>query len=226
MGNNILVVAPHADDEVLGCGATIYKKIKEGYNVYVLIMTNASKSDPTIFSPKRIERVRREALEAHRFLGVKQTIFLDFPAPALDQYPSYKMSMKVSEFIKEYCIETVYLPHRGDIHKDHKMVFDAVLVACRPVGDYSVKNIYAYETLSETEWAAPYSNDVFIPNVFELCSEQALEVKLKAMECYKSQLKVFPNPRSLVALSALAKLRGATVSKQYAEAFMLIRTIT
>ena len=80
MKNNVLFIAPHADDEILGCGATIYKMIQEGHNVYVLIMTNASKSDPNIFSEKGIQRVRTEALEAHRLLGVKQTFFFDFPA--------------------------------------------------------------------------------------------------------------------------------------------------
>ena len=97
MFKNILVVAPHADDEILGCGATIYKMIQEGHNVYVLIMTNASKSDPNIFPEKGIQRVRTEALEAHRLLGVKQTFFFDFPAPALDQYPGYIMSREVSK---------------------------------------------------------------------------------------------------------------------------------
>ena len=79
MRNEVLFVAPHADDEILGCGATIYKLIQEGHNVYVLIMTNASKSDPSIFSPEGIRQVRKEALEAHRLLGVKQTFFFDFP---------------------------------------------------------------------------------------------------------------------------------------------------
>ena len=101
MKNNVLFIAPHADDEILGCGATIYKMIQEGHNVYVLIMTNASKSDPNIFSEKGIQCVRTEALEAHRLLGVRQTFFFDFPAPALDQYPGYIMSREVSKCISE-----------------------------------------------------------------------------------------------------------------------------
>lgn len=225
MKSNILFVAPHADDEVLGCGATIYKMVQEKHNVYVLIMTNASKSDPKLFSPAGIKIVRSEALEAHKILGVKETFFFDFPAPALDQFPCYIMAMAVLEYIKTHNIDTVYMPHHGDIHKDHKMVADAVLVACRPIGNYSVKTICAYETLSETEWAMPNSNEVFIPNVFVTCQEEAIETKMRAMKCYKSQLREFPSSRSLEALEALAKLRGATVSARFAEAFMMIRSV-
>ena len=198
MKNNVLFIAPHADDEILGCGATIYKMMQEGHNVYVLIMTNASKSDPNIFSEKGIQRVRTEALEAHR---------------------------EVSKCISENQIDTVFIPHRGDIHKDHRMVFDSVLVACRPVGDYTVKRVYTYETLSETEWAAPYADDAFIPTVFIPCSQDGMKMKLRAMECYQSQLRRFPSSRSLEALEALAKYRGATISVERAEAFMLIRSI-
>ncbi|MDR1459636.1 MAG: PIG-L family deacetylase [Bacteroidales bacterium] len=172
-----------------------------------------------------MEKIRTEALNAHSLLGVKETFFLDFPAPALDQYPGYKISMVVSKYLRDYQIDTVYIPHRGDIHKDHKMVFDALLVACRPVGDYFVKRIYAYETLSETEWAAPYSNDAFIPTVFCSYSENEFSMKMKAMQCYKSQLRAFPHSRSLETLEALAKFRGATVTRERAETFMLIREI-
>ena len=115
MLRNILFVAPHADDEVLGCGTTIYKMVQEGHNVYVLIMTNASKSDSSIFPLAGIQRVRKEALEAHRLLGVKQTFFFDFPAPALDQYPGYIMSHEVLKCISDNQIDTVFIPHRGDI---------------------------------------------------------------------------------------------------------------
>ena len=85
--------------------------------------------------------------------------------------------------------------------------------------------IYTYETLSETEWAAPYADDAFIPTVFIPCSQDGIKMKLRAMECYQSQLRRFPSSRSLEALEALAKYRGATISVERAEAFMLIRSI-
>jgi LmbE family N-acetylglucosaminyl deacetylase len=225
MKRRVLVIAPHADDEVLGCGATVAKMTNEEHSVYVLIMTNAHVGDPEMFTEKGIEQVRKEALEAHSLLGVTRTFFLDFPAPALDQFPAYKMSIEISKFIKQFEIDTVFVPHRGDIHIDHRMVFNAALVSCRPVGNYSVKNIYAYETLSETEWAAPFGDDTFIPNYFVSINEEFLDLKLKAMSCFQSQLKEFPSSRSLETIEALAKFRGSTINKDRAEAFMLIRQI-
>lgn len=225
MIRKILVIAPHADDEVLGCGGTIKKKASEGDEVYVLVMTNAHVGAPELFSEDLINCVRGEALEAHSLLGVKQTVFFDFPAPALDQYPSYKMSSKIMEVLREFSIDTVYLPHNGDIHKDHQMVFDAGLVACRPNVDRGVKRIYVYETVSETEWGIPRASSAFIPVLFETLSEDDFEFKLSAMKCFESQLKNFPASRSLETIEALAKVRGATINTSRAEAFMIIREI-
>ena len=163
MAKNILVIAPHPDDEVLGCGGIIRKFANEGNQVFVLIATRGSSK---LFDQTKVENVRKEALEAHEFLGVSNTFFLDYPAPELDTVPIADLSRDFARIISENNIEVLFLPHRGDIHNDHKAVFNAGLVAARPVGNYSVKEIYCYETLSETEWAAPFASDVFIPNFF------------------------------------------------------------
>jgi LmbE family N-acetylglucosaminyl deacetylase len=223
--NNILVIAPHPDDEVLGCGGTIFKKSKKGNNVYVAILTNATKTDPQKYTIKKLENVRNEALRANEILGVKKVFFEDFPAPALDQFPLYKMAETILCIINEVEADTLYIPFRGDIHNDHKLIFDASMIAARPVGNYSVKRIYAYETLSETEWAYPFAGDYFVPTVFEKLEVNDFSAKLEAMKCYKSQLRVFPNSRSLEALEALAMFRGSTVTFERVEAFMLIREI-
>jgi len=218
---NILVIAPHADDEILGCGGTIARRIAEGNNVTVLIIT---KGIEELFASEVIENIRMEAKAAHRYLGVHKTIFFDFPAPLLDQTPSYKISMEISKVLQSVQPEVVYIPHRGDIHKDHKMVFESALVAMRPIGQYTVKQIYAYETLSETEWAAPFADDAFIPNVF-VDITRFIYNKIEAMKHYKSQLKEFPHSRSVEVIQSLAKYRGASVGKKAVEAFMLIRKI-
>ena len=118
-----------------------------------------------------------------------------------------------------------YLYHiEGIFIKDHAAVFNAALVAARPINNCSIKKILAYETLSETEWAAPFSDDAFIPNHFVNITNEFI-IKSEAMSCFKSQLRHFPNPRSLETIEALAKYRGATVAFDRAEAFMLIRNI-
>jgi LmbE family N-acetylglucosaminyl deacetylase len=216
-----LIIAPHPDDEVLGAGGVIKKFSKEGHEVYVLVITRGS---PKYYSDEKIQNVRKEALAANEILGVKQTAFLDFHAPELDITSNAEISKAISECISNWKITDLFIPHRGDIHNDHRKVFEASLVAARPVGNFTVKSIYAYETLSETEWAAPFSDDAFIPNHFVNISE-TMSYKFEAMQCFKSQIRDFPSTRSLETIESLAKFRGSTVGFNRAEAFMTIRTI-
>jgi LmbE family N-acetylglucosaminyl deacetylase len=223
MKNKILVIAPHADDEIIGCGATMAKHIANADDVYVIIATNANKGAPELFDEKTINKVRSEALEAHGFLGVKKTFFLNFPAPALNAFPEYKISMEISKIINKIKPDILYLPHPGDLHQDHKAIYRASLVAVRPQGVYCVKEIYCYETLSETEWA-PYQEKPFVPNVFNDVSA-FFDQKLESMRFFKSQIKEFPHTRSLETFEALARYRGATVGVKRAESFMVERII-
>ena len=223
--SKILVIAPHADDEVLGCGATMAKACAKGDEVFVLICTNASVGAPELFSAELIKQIRSEAVTAHRLIGAKETFFLDLPAPALDQYPRYKMSNEISAIIKKIDADTVYIPHRGDCHKDHTIIHECAMVACRPLAICSVKHVYAYETLSETEWGEPITADFFVPVKYNTFTNEEFQKKLDAMSCFKSQLYPFPASRSLEAIDALAKYRGCTVSAERAEAFEVLRDI-
>ena len=221
----ILIIAPHADDEVLGCGATMAKACAKGDEVYVLICTNASVGAPELFSAELIKQIRNEAVEAHHLIGIKETFFLDFPAPVLDQHPRYKMSNEISSIIKKIGADTVYIPHRGDCHKDHAIIHECAMVACRPLANCSVKHVYAYETLSETEWGEPIAADFFVPLKYNTFNAEEFQKKLNAMSRFKSQLYPFPASRSLEAIEALAKYRGCTVSAERAEAFEVLRDI-
>ena len=225
MNNRFLVIAPHADDETLGCGATIAKLSEQGKIVDVVIMTNASVGAPELYSQASIDLVRKEAFQAHKILGVTQTFFCDLPAPCLDQYPQYKISGTLSEIISDLKPETIFIPHRGDLHLDHGAIFNAALVAVRPQNGNSVKTILAYETLSETEWGHPFQDSVFVPNYFITVSEENLLKKIAAMSAFESQLKEFPHPRSKQAIESLARFRGATVGAKAAEAYSLVRLI-
>ncbi len=218
---NVLIIAPHPDDEVLGVGGTIAKRANNGDNVYVCVVTKAGEP---LFSSELVEQGRSECREADKFLGVKETFFLDFPAVRLEEVPRYKLNEGLMQAVQRVKPDEVYIPHRGDMQLDHKMIVDAVMVALRPKYDHIVKRIYAYETLSETGWDIPNTVNEFIPNVYEDISE-TLENKLKAMGIFKSQCGEFPAARSLGAIEALAKYRGATVNLRAAEAFSLIREI-
>lgn len=218
---NVLIVAPHPDDEVLGCGGLIKAFSAKGKKVYVLVMTRGKKR---MYSDKKVKNVREEALSAHQILGVTKTRFLDFEAPELDLLSISEIATAILKSIKEFCIDTLFLPHRGDIHNDHKAVFNAGLVAARPTIGNTVKQIFAYETLSETEWAVPTGGDFFIPTFF-FDIHDYFDDKLNAMRCFKSQLKEFPATRSIKTIEALANYRGSTVGLNHAEAFNIIRII-
>jgi LmbE family N-acetylglucosaminyl deacetylase len=220
-GKNILVIAPHPDDEVLGCGGVMTKYAGAGNKVYVLIM---SRGVSHLYGKDKIDNVRREAREAQKIIGVTDTRFLDFPAPELDLVSLSEIARAIEKVLKEWQIEVLFLPHKGDIHNDHSVVFKAAMVAARPINACTVREVYCFETLSETEWAHPFSNDVFIPNFFVDVTD-FFHTKIEAMKCFKSQLREYPSSRSLEALEALSKFRGSTVGYHHAEAFMIVRII-
>lgn len=217
----VLIIAPHPDDEIIGVGGTIAKRAKAGDEVYVCIVT---KGKAPLFNLDFIEQGRRECREADAKLGVKETIFLDFPAVMLETIPRYELNGKVAEVVQNIKPEEVYIPHRGDMQIDHQMVVDAAMVAVRPRGDDYPKRVYAYETLSETGWNIPNVTNEFIPTVYENITD-TYDVKMEAMSVFKSQLAPFPAARSVGAIEALAKFRGATVSVEAAEAFSLVREV-
>ena len=216
-----LVIAPHPDDEVLGCGGTIARLVGAGAAVDVAIITRGRAPR---FAEEMTERIRAEAREAHAVLGVTRSTFLDLPAAELDTVSHAETNRSLATLIDEVRPDTVFLPFAGDIHLDHQLIFHSAMVATRPNRPDYPRRLLAYETLSETNWHAPYLTPAFAPNWFVDISA-TLGTKLDAMRRYASQLKDFPDERSLEALIALAKLRGASVRCEAAEAFVLLREV-
>lgn len=214
----ILIIAPHPDDEVLGCGGTIAKHTKEGDEVYLCIVTKGYTPD---WSEEFIKNRPKEIEKANKILGIKKTYFLDYPTVKLDTIPQKELNEAISKVVNEVKPDILYIPHKGDLNKDHRLVFESSLVATRPA-NHKVKKILSYETLSESEWGQPI--EVFISNVYVDISE-TFGKKIEAMKAYGSELKQYPHPRSLEIIEALAKKRGSEVGVKFAEAFMLIREI-
>ena len=224
---NVLVFAPHPDDEVLGCGGTIARYIKEGNVVYVCVVTSGF---PPIY--EKDYQIAKEngwphfqypdIMKAHNLLGIKETFFIKFPTVMLETVPRYELNGKINELIQELKPEVVFVPHFGDMQRDHALVSEAVMVAVRPKYDGTVRYVYSYETLSETEWNIPHASNTFIPNTF-VDIDPYLEKKIEAIKCFSTQICEFPNPRSAEAVEALARLRGSTMGAKAAEAFSLIR---
>lgn len=217
----ILVIAPHADDEILGVGGTMARNIAEGNQVFVLIVTHGEKP---LFSDEIVSQIRKETIQAHKFLGITKTYFGELPAVMLEQIPRYQLNDKISKVIQEVEPDEVYIPHIGDMQKDHQLVNEAAMVAVRPKYAHKISAVYAYETLSETEWNIPNTSNAFIPTVYTDISNY-IDTKKQALAYFESQVSAFPDSRSLEAVEALAKYRGSTVKVNAAEAFMLIRQI-
>lgn len=217
----VLAIAPHPDDEILGIGGSLAKHIANGDEVYVCIVT---KGVMPLFDKNYVEDLRQETLIAHQLLGVTRTFFFDFPAVMLEDINRYEMNEQFLNIIQETEPDIVYIPHFGDMQKDHQIVAESAMVAIRPKYANRVKKVYAYETLSETEWNNPHCTNAFIPNVYQDITGY-LDKKIEVMKCYHSQLLEFPNPRSLEAIEALARYRGSIVNVCAAEAFSLIREI-
>jgi len=218
----VLVIAPHPDDEVLGVGGTIARTVTEGTRVVVAVVT---KGAPPLFPEESVAQGREEAARAHALLGVAETVYLDFPAARLDTVPHGDLNARLCSLVQRLAPATVFVPYGGDLHQDHRLVFDSCLVATRPIGDSYPREVLAYETLSETNWNAACAAAPFAPSVYVDISNH-LGTKLAALACYQSQLKAFPNERSVEAVRALAALRGATVSLAAAEAFVLVRRVS
>jgi len=217
----VLAIAPHPDDEVFGCGGTLAKHARAGDEVHLCIVT---RTYPPEWPEKEIEERRREVHRSADILGIKQVHFLDLPTVKLDTIPRKDLVGRFTQLLDAVEPEVVFIPHKGDVNLDHQAVFQAAMVAIRPQPGSTLKKVLSCETLSETEWGVPDPDSVFIPSLFVDISE-TLEVKLQAMAEYKLELKEFPHPRSLEAITTQAKLRGSTVGVAAAEAFMLIREI-
>jgi len=217
-----LVIAPHPDDEVLGAGGLIARLADAGQDTFVAVIT---KGQPPAFTEASVAAVRDEARAAHAILGVTETLWLDQPAAELSEVPHMQLNAAIGETVRTIRPDTLVLPFLGDIHLDHQLIFNSAMVAARPrQADYP-RQVLAYECLSETNWNAPYLTPGFLPNVFVDISA-TLERKLEAMQAFKSQLQPAPNERSLEALRALAILRGATIHRAAAEAFVNIRQVS
>lgn len=219
MSRRVVVFAPHADDEVLGVGGTIARLTAEGDEVHVVVVTRGR---PPAFDEALVRQTEQEVLAAHALLGVASTDFLGFPAAELDTVPHGDLNAGLGAVIRELRPALVFVPFNGDLHRDHQRVFLSALVAARPNGCFQPVKMLAYETVSETNWNAPYLMPNFVPNTYVDIS-QHLETKIRAMQLIASQIKPFPHERSAEALRALATLRGSTVSCPAAEAFVLIR---
>lgn len=225
---NVLVVAAHPDDEVLGCGATIAKHVLAGDEVRVVIMaegvTSRDKKRDRASRIGELESLAKAASRANEILGSESLDLHDLPDNRLDSGDLLDIIQVVEKYIDKYKPKLVYTHHGSDLNIDHVMVHRAVVTACRPYPGQIVRGLLFFEVPSSTDWQVAGSKTMFSPDWFvEITS--TLEKKIKALEAYGSEIRPWPHPRSSRAVENLARYRGSSSGLEAAEAFVLGRFI-
>lgn len=227
-GRTVAVIAAHPDDEALGLGGTIARHSAEGDQVYILFLSDGVTGRDPIYDPKKrneeIGRRKESAYKAAAILGAVPPVFLDYPNLRMDREPLLDVTKRIEEHLRIWRPQIVYGHHSSDINVDHRVAYDATMVACRPIPGYFVESLRTFELPSSTEYSHAGIGPHFVPNLFiDVMKYQ--EKKWAALECYDYEMRPFPFPRSRDYLEAKQKLRGASVGVRGAEAFMIVREI-
>ena len=216
--SKVLFVAPHPDDETLGCGGTILKHIAAGDQVYWLIATRID--DKNGWNKQSVtDRSKEITIVAEKY-GFEKTIQFDFISTKLDLIPVSDLINEISEVQKSIAPDIIYLPFYNDVHSDHRILINAFQATIKWFRYKNVRRVMMYETPSETEFNF-IGNSGFVPNCFIDISDY-IDEKVDIMKLYKSEMGVFPFPRSEETIRALATFRGSQSGFRAAEAFQLV----
>ncbi len=217
-----LILGAHPDDEVLGCGGTAARMAADGAEVFLCLLCESSSPR---YRMEMIDVLKERAQMAARVLGIRECSFYDFSNVKTNAIPLIQFVEAISEVLAKYKPNVIFTHHRGDVHVDHQMVFKATLGAARMFGQGLIEQMLCYEVASSTEWAAPFPDEVFLPNVFYDIGS-TIGLKTQAMTAYKSEIKEFPHPRSMRAIYTYARRWGLKAGiGGYVEPFELLREI-
>ena len=208
----ILIICSHPDDEVIGCGGAISKHSEKGDEVYICVVSEGVSGQ---FAGKDAIKTRRShANLAGKVLGIKEYFFHDFPHVKLDTIPQLEVNKVIESVVNKVKPEIVYTHFSKDLNKDHCIVHDSTLVACRPSKAPFVKKILMYEIFGSTQWLNP--------NCYVDITRH-ISKKLKALSEYKTE--VAAQTRSIKSIKTLAAFRGNEVNVKFAEGFKVFREV-
>lgn len=211
----ILVIAAHPDDEVLGCGGTIARFAEEGNSVHICVVCDG------VIARDRddVRQMEKCAKDSAKVLGATDICFLNFKDQRLDEIPIVEINKSLEKIMQKFKPEIVFTHYRDDLNKDHRIVYEATMVAARPFG-IPVKKVYQYEVLSSTEWGFTE----FRPNTF-VEIKKTIGKKIDAFSKYKTEIRDFPHPRSIEGIRVKAMYNGMKSGFEFAEAFILERDL-
>jgi len=215
---NILVIAAHPDDETLGLGGTLALYSQKGYKISVLIFADGESS--RIKKKSLINQRKIQAKKACSYLGIKNITFLDYEDQKLEEITLIDLAKSIEKLISKIKPEIVFTHFWGDVNQDHNRIFQATLIAVRPTPESKINKIICYETPSSTEWGL----ESFKPNFF-VKIDKVLKKKMKAVECYKKEIKQYPHPRSVKSILARSEYWGNSIGVRHAESFVTLREI-
>ena len=214
----VLIFAAHPDDDILGCGGTIAKFVKQGFKTHVVFLSEGESSREGILNIDNLINERKQnAKKALKILGCTSIEFLDFPDNRLDSIDLLNVVKKVEYYIDTYKPSTVLTHYAYDLNIDHQITHKAVVTACRPQPNCPVKELLFFEIPSSTEWNL---SNAFMPNYYVDISK-TLFLKKKALKIYKNEMRLFPHPRSIQAIENLSNYRGSSIGCKAAEAFLI-----
>ena len=220
MKNNVLIIAAHPDDEILGCGGTIAKHIFNNDLVTILFICDGETSREK--NLQQLQYRNKSAKKASKLLGCQDPIFLNFPDNRLDSVIFLEIVQKIELYIEKIKPNIIYTHHYNDLNIDHQLTCKSVITACRPLPGHYVKSIFLFEVMSSSEWGI--FNEKFIPNKFIDITVHK-DKKEEALKVYKNEMRDYPHPRSKKNIDAIEQLRGSVSNIEYAEAFQIYRQI-
>lgn len=222
MDERILVIAAHPDDEALGCGATLKLHAERGDDISILFLADGVSARDGKTDGLAARQAAAQA--AAKLMGARRPLFLTFPDNRLDTVPLLDLAKAIEEHANRIKPTVAYIHHGGDLNVDHRRAHQAAMTAFRPLPNGSVRKIYAFETMSSTEWSTTAIGPAFHPDRF-VDIARLLDLKLELLDIYNKEMREFPHPRSAQAVRSLALWRGASAGLGAAEAFKTIRCI-
>lgn len=216
-----LIIAPHQDDETLGCGATIFKLKKNKSKVSCVFI-----GDPSgyISNKKKLKQKYNEFKKVKMFYKFNNVYEFKLKSSKFHTYGKGLLISKLSKVITTERPDTLFINYSGDVHSDHSYVFECCKPFLKSFRYNYIKNVLMMEIISETDQNFLNSKKNFKPNVF-FNVDQFIKKKCKALTIYKSEIGKNPFPRNKENILALAKLRGSQSGSKYAESFMSVKQV-
>ena len=217
-----LVVVAHPDDEILGFAGTGAKLVASGEIVQPVFL--CGKVDARTQRPVDGD-LEQDIANANKTVGFDNPVLGSFPNIRMNTVDHIEIVSFIEKQIRTFKPKRIFTHHPSDLNNDHLQVSKACLVASRLFQRTDeippLDSLHYMEILSSTDWSYQDDANVFRPNLYVEIKDE-LELKLKALECYRNVMRPFPHPRSVEVIKGLAAYRGAQSGQYYAEAFQTV----